>query len=104
MVVWRGRNGERLRRGADAALNILVRIKRLHSFHPETKDVDLMDFSDVRHSIAFSHLEVRHIIDLSPSVVSITRELRYSIIAAVIGFTAASIVKSVLNSKRPPQA
>lgn len=63
-----------------------------------------MDLSDVRHAVAFSPLEIRHSIHVSSSFVSITRELRYCVIAAVIGFTAASIVKTVLHMKDPPKA
>lgn len=62
-----------------------------------------MDLSDVgvRHAVAFTTLNVKHSLDISPSTVSIAREVRISIIAIVVGLTAASIVKSVLNSKRP---
>ena len=64
-----------------------------------------MDLSDVavRHAIAVSPVNIRHSIDLSPSAVSIAREIRFCIIAAVVGFTAASIVKSALVYKRSSQ-
>lgn len=62
-----------------------------------------MDLSDVRHAVAFSPLRIEHSIHVSSSVVSIAREIRYCVIAIVLGFTAASIVKAVLNTKRPPK-
>jgi len=64
-----------------------------------------MDLSDVavRHAIAVSPVNIRHSIDLSPSAVSIARDIRFCIIAAVVGFTAASIVKSALVYKRSSQ-
>ena len=62
-----------------------------------------MDFSDVavRHAIAFSTLNIKHSVDvdLSSSTLSIAREIRISIVAIVLGLTAASIVKSVLASR-----
>lgn len=62
-----------------------------------------MDLSDVavRHAIAFSTLNIKHSIDLSPSAVSIAREIRISVVAIVLGLTAASIVRSVLTSRKP---
>jgi len=63
-----------------------------------------MDLSDVgvRHAVAFTTLNIIHSVDISPSAVSIAREIRISIIAIVVGLTAASIVKSVLLSKKSP--
>lgn len=60
-----------------------------------------MDPSDVavRHAVAFTTWNVKHYIELSPSAVSTAREIRISIIAIVLGFTAASVVKSVLSSR-----
>ena len=62
-----------------------------------------MDLSDVavKHAVAFTTWNVKHSIDISPSTVSIAREVRISIIAIVLGVTAASIVKSVLASNKP---
>lgn len=64
-----------------------------------------MDLSDVavRHAVADSPLNIRHSIDLSSSAVSIAREIRFCVIAVVVGFTAASIVKSVLEYRRSTQ-
>lgn len=60
-----------------------------------------MDLSDVavRHAIAFSTLNIKHTIDLSPSTVSIAREIRISVVAIVLGLTVASIARSVLASR-----
>lgn len=64
-----------------------------------------MDLSDVgvRHAVAFGSLNIRHFVDISPSTISIAKEIRISIIAIVLGLTAASIIKSVLASKKPAQ-
>lgn len=64
-----------------------------------------MDLSDVavRHAVAFSTFNIKHSIDLSPSAVSIAREIRISVVAIVLGLTAASIAKSVLASRKPEQ-
>ena len=61
-----------------------------------------MDLSDiaVRHAVALNPWNIKHSIDISPSAVSIAREIRISIIAIVLGFTAASIVRSVLTFRR----
>ena len=60
-----------------------------------------MDLSDVavRHAVAFTTWNVKHFIDISPSAVLVAREIRIGIIAIVLGFTAASIVKTVLSSR-----
>lgn len=60
-----------------------------------------MEFSDgIRHAVAFNTLNIRHLVDLSPSTVSFAKEVRYCVIAVVIGFATTSIVKSVLNYRR----
>jgi len=70
-----------------------------------------MDLSDVavRHAVAFSTLNIKHSVDFSPSSLSFAKEIRYCIIAIVTGVTIASIVRSVLESRRsskptPPEA
>lgn len=62
-----------------------------------------MDLSDVRHAVVFSPLEVRHSIHVSSSVVSITRELRYCVLAIVIGYTVVTVAKTVLLSQKSSQ-
>ena len=61
-----------------------------------------MDLSDVavRHAVAVSPVNVRHSLELSPSTVSTAREIKFCVIAIVVGFTAASIVKSILVHRR----
>ena len=63
-----------------------------------------MDLSDVgvRHAIAFSPLNIKHSIDLSPSAVSVAREIRICIIAVVVGVAAITITRTVLASSRAP--
>ena len=59
-----------------------------------------MDFADgvaVRHAVAFTTLNIRHSVELSSSTVSVAKEIRYCIIAIVVGFSAVSIVKSALG-------
>lgn len=64
-----------------------------------------MDISDaqIRHAIAFNALNVRHLIDISPNTVSFAKEIRYCVIAIVLGFATTSIVKSVLQYRRNPR-
>lgn len=64
-----------------------------------------MDLSDVavRHVVAFSTFNIKHSIDLSPSAVSIAREIRISVVAIVLGLTAASIARSLLASRKSEQ-
>ena len=64
-----------------------------------------MDLSDVgvRHAVAFTTLNIKHSVEFSPSTLSLAREIRISIIAVVVGLTAASIAKSVLLLKRSVQ-
>lgn len=61
-----------------------------------------MDFSDVgvRHAVAFTSLNIKHSVEFSPSTVSVAKEVRYCVVAVVVGLTAASIVKSVLDYRR----
>lgn len=63
-----------------------------------------MDFSGsdvaVRHAIAVSQVHVSHSLDISPSAVSIAREIKICIIAVVVGLTTASIIKSAFLYKR----
>lgn len=62
--------------------------------------------SDVglKHAVTFNSLNIQHSIDFSPSALSIAREIRYCIIAAVIGFTTASIIKTFCTYRaRPPE-
>ena len=64
-----------------------------------------MDFSDlgVRHAVTVAPVLVKHSIELSPSAVSIAREIRLSIIAIVVGVAAITITRSLLSSTRRPE-
>ena len=64
-----------------------------------------MDISDVgvKHAVAFTNLRIQHSIDISPAAVSIAREIRIGVVTIVIGLAAASIVKSVLSTRKPAQ-
>lgn len=56
----------------------------------------------VRHAVAVNTFSVHHSIDISPSVVSIAKEIRYCVLAVVIGYSVTSIFRSVWNSRRTP--
>ena len=58
-----------------------------------------MDISDVgiKHAVRFNDLTIRHTIDFTPSVASIAKEIRYCVIALVLGFSTVTIVKSFLS-------
>ena len=59
----------------------------------------------VRHAVAFpNNLNIHHFVDLSPSVTSVTREIRISVVAIVVGVAAVSIIKTVLSSKNSSRA
>ncbi len=58
----------------------------------------------IRHEVAVKAINVRHLIDVSPATLSIAREVRYCVIAIVVGWASASIIRSVLSSRRPPQS
>jgi hypothetical protein len=60
-----------------------------------------MEFSDgIRHAVAFNTLNIRHLVDLSPNTILFAKEIRYCVIAIVLGFATTSVVKSVLNYRR----
>ena len=68
----------------------------------EATSTQSMDLSDVavRHAVAFTALNIKHSVDFSPSTLSFAKEIRYCVIAIVTGATIASVVRSVLESRR----
>ena len=62
-----------------------------------------MDISDigVQHSVAFTNLTIKHSIELSPSTISVVRELRYCLIAIVVGLVVTRVTESLLSSRKP---
>ena len=62
-----------------------------------------MDVSEigVKHVVAFTNLNVRHSFEVSPSTVSLAREIRIGLVAVVIGLTVATIAKTALSSRKP---
>ena len=54
----------------------------------------------VRHGVAFTTLNIRHSFDVSPSILSAVRELRFALVAAVFGWATVSIVRTVVTSWR----
>ena len=65
-----------------------------------------MDFSDVgvRHSVVLSDLNIHHLLEFSPSAVTIAREIRYCVIAVVVGWITTRVVSELSNrrSQRDP--
>lgn len=58
----------------------------------------------IRHEVAVKTVNVRHLIDVSPTTLCIAREVRYCVIAIAVGWASASIIRSILSSRRAPQA
>lgn len=60
-----------------------------------------MDMSDVgvRHSIALSDLSVRHTVDFSSSVVATAREIRFCVVAIVVGWITTRVVSELSRRK-----
>jgi hypothetical protein len=60
----------------------------------------LMDFGEgIKHEVAVKVINVRHLIDVSPSTLSLAKEVRYCIIALVLGFGITTITRSYLASR-----
>lgn len=58
--------------------------------------------SDVafRHSVALTdQLQVHHLVDVSPAAVSIAREVRFCVIALVVGWTTKHLVSVLLDRR-----
>lgn len=58
--------------------------------------------SDVafRHSVALTdQLQVHHLVDVSPAAVSIAREVRFCVIALVVGWTTKHLVTALLDRR-----
>jgi hypothetical protein len=62
--------------------------------------MDLSSDVAVRHLLRFNELHIRHSLDVSPSVTTIAREIRYCVIAVVLGWTTISVVKGILSFRR----
>ena len=56
----------------------------------------------VRHSVVLSNLNIQHLVDFSPATVSIVREIRYCVIAIVLGWTTTRVVSALLNRRAAP--
>ena len=55
----------------------------------------------VRHSVALSDLQVHHFVDVSPGAVSIAREVRFCVIALVVGWTTKHLISVLLDRRTP---
>lgn len=60
-----------------------------------------MDLSEVgiRHVVRFEELRVRHTVDVSPVAASIARDVRYCVIAIILGISTVAIAKSYLATR-----
>jgi hypothetical protein len=59
-----------------------------------------MDFGEgIKHEVAVKVINVRHIVDVSPSTLSLAKEIRYCIIALVLGVGITTITRSYLASR-----
>lgn len=61
--------------------------------------MDLASDVGVRHSVALSSLNIHHIVELSPAVASIAREVRLCVIAIVVGWTTSRVVSALLKHR-----
>lgn len=61
--------------------------------------MDLASDVGVRHSVVLSSLEIRHLVDFSPATTSIAREIRFCVIAIVVGWTTSRVVSALLNRR-----
>ena len=61
-----------------------------------------MDISEigVRHALSVNTLNIRHSLDISPSL---AKEIRYCVIAIVAGWTAVNLLKTVALLRQQPQ-
>jgi hypothetical protein len=65
-------------------------------------DLSVSDVA-VRHALTCTTLTIQHSLDISPSTLLLAKELRYCVITVVLGFTAVTIFRSVLEHRRPPR-
>ncbi|KAG2010966.1 hypothetical protein GB937_007511 [Aspergillus fischeri] len=63
--------------------------------------MDLASDVGVRHSVVLSNLKIQHFVEFSPAAVSVAREVRFCVIAIVIGWTTSRIVSALLNRRAP---
>ncbi|RAL04185.1 uncharacterized protein BO80DRAFT_442186 [Aspergillus ibericus CBS 121593] len=66
---------------------------------PADPPMDLASDVGVRHSVVLSSLEIRHLVDFSPATASIAREIRFCVIAIVVGWTTSRVVSALLNRR-----
>lgn len=58
----------------------------------------------IKHDVAFKALNVRHLIEVSPSTVSVAREIRYCVITIAICVTTVSLIRAWgAHSERSPR-
>lgn len=55
-------------------------------------------FESIKHEVAWKTLNVRHLIEFSPSAVSIAKEIRYTVIAVAFCVTTISAIHLLSSS------
>ena len=65
----------------------------------------MMDLSDVgvRHAVQFGELRIKHIVEVSPVAASIARDLRYCVIAVIVGLSTVTLVKTYFAARQYPK-
>jgi hypothetical protein len=59
-----------------------------------------MDFNEgIKHEVAVKLINVRHLIDVSPRTLSLAKEIRYCVIAIVLGVGITTITRLYLASR-----
>ena len=62
-----------------------------------------MDVSDVavKHAVSFTNLKITHTLDISPVAASIAREVRYCVIAIVLGISTVAALRLWADPPKP---
>ena len=59
-----------------------------------------MDFGEgIKHEVAVKAINVRHLIDVTPGTLSIAKEVRYCVIAIVLGVGITTVTRAYLASR-----
>ena len=56
-----------------------------------------LGFESIKHEIAWKTLNVRHLIDISPSAVSIAKEIRITIIAVALCVSSVQLARLFIS-------
>lgn len=59
-----------------------------------------LGFESIKHEVAWKTLNVRHLIEVSPSTVAIAREVRITIIAVALCITGVQFARSWVSRSK----